>query len=114
MHSSYGEVARFLQAAVRAVVPFGLFGSEHNRAVVFKGIQEFVMLSRYERFSLENAMTGFRVTHCEWSKGGGPAAASPPSDHSKRTDLVASFLKVCFLCFCVCVFVCLCVCVCVV
>jgi hypothetical protein len=59
--SSFRMVTEFLVALLRAVVPFELWGSSSNQQRVFQGVEVFVKMGRFEKFSVDSILCGFKL-----------------------------------------------------
>jgi telomerase reverse transcriptase len=59
--SSAGEVAGFVKATIKRVIPYALFGSDDNKKLVLRMVDRFIKLRRYESFSLHEVLQGLKV-----------------------------------------------------
>ncbi|KAH0423512.1 telomerase reverse transcriptase [Colletotrichum camelliae] len=91
------HVSAFCRAVLARLVPNDFWGSgsdqAHNRALIFKGVDHFVRLRRFESMSLEEVTDGLKVTAMDW--------LAPPklkglktsqSDMKKRLEILNEFL----------------------
>lgn len=67
--TTQGRVAWYVDVVLRRVVPFGFFGSAHNRAVLRRGVARLVQARRHERITLHDAVQSFRTSECAWLAG---------------------------------------------
>jgi telomerase reverse transcriptase len=108
-------VTAFVCAVIKTIIPIDLFGSEHNRSIVFKGmihpcesndrhqaicghqkIREYLTPFRLERYQSSSpaSQSNHKITDIPWLA---PANTSPGiklsrSDFNKRTELFSEFI----------------------
>jgi len=91
----HGCVARFVRHVLRSIIPIEVFGSVHNRDIVFKTCDHFIGLRRYESINLHQITQGFRILDCEWLLPRDEVARNqrPTKEEStKRQDLINELL----------------------
>ena len=59
--SSHHQVSSYVKAFVNTLVPAQMWGSVENKNVVFRGIDLFVRLRRFEDITLHQVLQGFQV-----------------------------------------------------
>lgn len=58
----------FVKECLSAVIPQGLWGSEHNRLRFFARVRAFLRSGKSERLSLAELMWKVKVNDCDWLK----------------------------------------------
>ncbi|KAJ3160204.1 hypothetical protein HDU86_001040 [Geranomyces michiganensis] len=96
-HSSYYQVYSFVRAVITQVIPDGFWGSNHNQDMVFKAIDTFIRLRRYETMSLQNVVKRVKTKDCKWAasadtRNGKVKWHTPLSESNKRKELVYQYL----------------------
>lgn len=108
------RVYLFLKQCLLTVIPYELWGSNHNRLNFFSRIRSFLCSGKFERLSLAELMWKMRVNDCDWlkiSKTGKivffflqhvfylsctncfwSLGKIPPSELSYRTQILGQFL----------------------
>ncbi|KAF5516403.1 Telomerase reverse transcriptase [Colletotrichum siamense] len=91
------HVSAFCRAVLARLIPDAFWGSgpdqAHNRDLVFKRVDHFVGLRRFESMSLEEVTDGIKVTAMDWlapPKLKGMKASQ--SDMKKRLEILHEFL----------------------
>ncbi|OZJ05810.1 hypothetical protein BZG36_00879 [Bifiguratus adelaidae] len=94
--SSYYEVSCYIRSCLKRTVPDAFWGSTANREVIFKSVDLFVRLRRFESISLHTILQGFKTSDCSWlvppPKPGGKAVLPSPCELAKRKELIEEFV----------------------
>jgi len=61
IESTHHQVSSYVKAFVNTLVPTQMWGSVENKNIVFRGIDLFVRLRRFEDITLHQIMQGFQV-----------------------------------------------------
>ncbi|KAF9896557.1 hypothetical protein BX616_007229, partial [Lobosporangium transversale] len=92
------KVTSFVHSIVKKVIPLSMFGSEENRIVVLRAMTRFIRLRRFETFSLQYVLQGFKMSHCGWledtrlRKPGERVKHIPPSASDKQHEILQEFM----------------------
>jgi telomerase reverse transcriptase len=93
--TSHGSITRYVRLILRSIVPVQLFGSLHNRAVILRACQQFIIARRSETMTLHEICQELRVSDCEWAAlkaRPGYHQRSTQTDARKRQSLVHCFV----------------------
>ncbi|KAL9642153.1 hypothetical protein ABK040_007158 [Willaertia magna] len=64
----YHQVATFIKAILRKIIPLELVGGENNMNLIFNNIDKVVKLGRYETLTLNELMHRIKITDFKWIK----------------------------------------------
>jgi len=91
--SSHSQVSAFVKALLNRLIHPAFWGSADNKKVVFRGVDMFVRLRRFEEVTLHHVMHGFQTTRCQWTHPSGTGGEKVSVvEHSIRTRLVGDFV----------------------
>ncbi|KAG2387389.1 hypothetical protein C9374_001721 [Naegleria lovaniensis] len=102
MTQSYDKVSQFIKSTCKKLIPFELFGSQHNMNVIFHNIDRIVSLGRYETLTLHELMQNIKVNDMKWtirnpSKNSTTAISTITAHSSHRSVDVLQFKKQTFM-----------------
>lgn len=88
------QVSAFCRAVLARVIPKDMLGGDASRAKLMRSIDVFVYASKYEKFSLQNAFDGMKVTRITWLRPRNikPTDHMSTSDCEKRLELLAELI----------------------
>ncbi|KAK6841330.1 oxoglutarate iron-dependent oxygenase [Apiospora arundinis] len=87
------QVSAFCQSVLSKLVPDEFWGTEHNKKVAMKKVDQFVHLRRFEGMYLHEAMQGMKVTDISWlAPQRLMANKTSQTDIQKRLELFHEFL----------------------
>jgi len=94
MTTPAAQVSAFCRAVFARVIPKDMVGDDATRAVLMRNIDVLVRASKYEKFSLQNALDGVKVTRVTWLRPRNVKSTDrmSTSDREKRLELLAEFI----------------------
>ncbi|XP_067111466.1 telomerase reverse transcriptase [Osmerus mordax] len=90
-HSAPHRVYLFIKECLATVVPWELWGSDHNRLNFLFRVREFLRMGKHERLSLAELLWKMKVNDCDWIKLS-KTGRCPPSELAYRTRVLGQFL----------------------
>ncbi|KAK9764101.1 Telomerase reverse transcriptase [Basidiobolus ranarum] len=95
--SSYFQVSCFVHSIMNRVIPYEFWGSNRNRLVIYRAIDQFIRGRRYESMSLHQIIQSVKISDCEWLESDNiKHTHMPPSDMEKRKELFHEFVAYLF------------------
>ena len=67
MTHPYDKISQFIKSLCKKLIPLELFGSLHNRNIIFNNIDRIVSLGRYETLTLHELMQNIKVNDMKWT-----------------------------------------------
>ncbi|KAL6051599.1 Telomerase reverse transcriptase, variant 3 [Balamuthia mandrillaris] len=102
-HSACKYVTAFVKAVCSYLIPFEMWGSQHNLSIFHQNIYRFVKSRRFESLTIEQIMQGMKLNDCKWldcsSRKKNKANKDkhkghlPPNDAIKRHKLMKRWLR---------------------
>ena len=86
-HCSYYHVFCYVRWILQKTVPRKLWGNDKNFQHILKQVERFIKLRRYESLSIDEVISGFKHSCCDW------LISTAPNNHARQLELLCEFLK---------------------